>query len=167
MTALRQTADSLLLKDAVVQIKKSYDWAVQKRRGSPFFVVVGGGVSAPQVPLASEIIRRCRELCGITEALPDPISIATEYSHWLDAAFHAPEMRQDFFRQLIDRKPIPTAHLRLAHLLLSEGLEQPFTNLVVTTNFDNFLSRALSLFGKDYVLCDSPSTAPRLVLSNP
>ena len=129
--------------------------------------MIGAGVSVPQVPLAAEIIRQCKEKCGATDAQINGTTVLEEYSHWLNQAFHAAEMRQDYFRQLIERKPIPTANFRLAHLLLGEGMTIPFTNLVVTTNFDNFLSRALSLFGKEHVLCDSPSTAARLVPSNP
>lgn len=165
MTDLRK--ETLRLKDAVFQIKQSYEWALSKDRSSPFFFVIGAGVSVPRVPLASEIIRQCREKCGAIEAPKSGNTVLDEYSHWLNEAFHAPEMRQDYFRELIQGKPIPTANFRLAHLLLGERMKKPFTNLVVTTNFDNFLSRALSLFGKEHVLCDSPNTAPRLDLSNP
>jgi len=52
---------SLGLKEAVRQIKESYEWAVGKQRPSPFFFVIGAGVSVPQVPLASEIIRYCKK----------------------------------------------------------------------------------------------------------
>jgi tetratricopeptide (TPR) repeat protein len=157
----------LRLKDAVHQIKQSYDWALSKDRVSPFFFVIGAGVSVPQVPLASEIIKQCKEKCESIETSKSGTTVLDEYSYWLNEAFHAPEMRQDYFRGLIQGKPIPTANFRLAHLLLGEGMKKPLTSVVVTTNFDNFLSRALNLFGKEYVLCDSPNTAPRLVFSNP
>jgi tetratricopeptide (TPR) repeat protein len=157
------------LRDAVRQIKQSYEWKLEKGGSTPFFFVVGAGVSAPQVPLAAEIVRYCKEKCGAIETPKSGTTVLKEeeYSHWLNAAFHAPEMRQDYFRKLIHGKPISTANFRLAHLLLGEGIEKPFATLVATTNFDNFLSRALNLFGKEHVLCDSPSTAPRLDLSNP
>jgi hypothetical protein len=158
--------ETLCLRDAVRQIKQSYEWALSKDRASPFFFVIGAGVSVPQVPLASEIIRQCKEKCGAIEAPKWGTTVMDEYSHWLNEAFHAPEMRQDYFHDLIQGKPIPTANFRLAHLLLGEGMKEPFTSLVVTTNFDNFLSRALSLFGKEHVVCDSPNTAPRHVSSD-
>ena len=166
----RQSSDRtpavLNLTDAIRQVVRSYEWATNNRRTSPFFFLIGAGVSVPQVPLARDIIRHCKKLCGVTDEQAGG-NLLEEYSYWLDQAYNAPELRQDYFRRLIEGRPIPAAQFRLAHLLLSEGMRQPFTNLVVTTNFDNFLTRALSLFGREYVLCDSPMTAPRLVLSNP
>jgi tetratricopeptide (TPR) repeat protein len=53
---------------------------------------------------------------------------------------------------------ISGANFRLAHLLL----EKTITGLVVTTNFDDFLSRALTLFGRRPVVCDHPSTLARI-----
>ncbi|MGD0772659.1 MAG: SIR2 family protein [Candidatus Solibacter sp.] len=55
---------------------------------------------------------------------------------------------------------ISRANFRLAHLLL----ENTITNLVVTTNFDDFLSRALSLFGRRHIVCDHPRTLERIDL---
>jgi CHAT domain-containing protein len=75
-------------------------------------------------------------------------------------------MRRDYFQTLIRDKSIPAANFRLAHLLLGERDRKPLASLVITTNFDDFLTRALQLFGKEHVVCDSPSTTQRLVLSN-
>ncbi|MBI2679372.1 MAG: SIR2 family protein [Candidatus Solibacter usitatus] len=55
---------------------------------------------------------------------------------------------------------ISRANFRLAHLLLDKTI----TNLVVTTNFDDFLSRALTLFGQNHVVCDHPRTLERIDL---
>ncbi len=41
------------------------------------------------------------------------------------------------------------------------------TNLVVTTNFDDFLSQALSLFGRRHIVCDHPRTLERIDLRSP
>ncbi|MGH8614480.1 MAG: SIR2 family protein [Gammaproteobacteria bacterium] len=61
-------------------------------------------------------------------------------------------------RNLIEKKPITHANLRLAHLLL----ERTVTNLVITPNFDDFLTRSLQLFGKYHVICDHPKTVERI-----
>lgn len=156
----------LSLKSAVRQIKQSYEYAIGKRRASPYFFMTGAGISVPQVPLAQEIIRECKKLTGTAEVPFSGSSILNEYSQSLDEAFPAPIQRQDYFENLIRGKPIPPANFRLAHLLLGEQGRPPLANLVVTTNFDDFLSRALQLFGKEHVLCDSPGTVPRLRLSN-
>jgi len=74
----------LRLKDAVRQIKQSYDWALSKDRVSPFFFVIGAGVSVPQVPLASEIIKQCKEKCGSIETPKSGTTVLDEYSHWLN-----------------------------------------------------------------------------------
>jgi len=36
------------------------------------------------------------------------------------------------------------------------------SNLVVTSNFDDFISRALTLFGKSHIVCDHPLTVERI-----
>jgi tetratricopeptide (TPR) repeat protein len=80
------------------------------------------------------------------------------YCFWLEQAFRQPVDRQAYFRSLIEGKPISAANLRLAHLLLSGEVPA----LVVTPNFDDFLARALRLFGKPYVSCDHPAVAERI-----
>ncbi|MGI8991566.1 MAG: SIR2 family protein, partial [Bryobacteraceae bacterium] len=57
---------------------------------------------------------------------------------------------------------ISRANFRLAHLMLSKTI----TNLVVTTNFDDFLSRALTLFGNAPIVCDHPATLQRIDLNS-
>ena len=85
------------------------------------------------------------------------------YSHWFSQAYPEPFQRQAYLRSLIEGKPIPAANLRLAHLLLDGRIG----NLVVTPNFDDFLSRALNLFGKAHVICDHPSTVGRIDPESP
>ena len=55
-------------------------------------------------------------------------------------------------------KPISHANFRLAHLLSEERLAA----LVVTPNFDDFLPRALTLFGIPHIVCDHPNTVERI-----
>src|SRR5512142_483974 len=112
-----------------------------KRHDRPFFFMVGAGVSAPPLPLAGQIVETCKSECGACEA-PTGLSLMEEYSWWFQRAFHSPSDRQWFLRKLIEGKYISQANLRLAHLLLSKQIG----NLVVTTNFDDFVSRSLSLF---------------------
>ena len=85
------------------------------------------------------------------------------YSHWLQLAFPQPSQRQRYFKDLIAKKPISHANFRLAHLLLEKRL----ATLVVTPNFDDFLSRALDLFGQPHIICDHPYTVERIDPESP
>ena len=80
------------------------------------------------------------------------------YSHWLQQAFPQPHQRQEYFRRLIENKPLSPASLRLGHLLL----EKSVTNVLVTPNFDDFVSRSLTVFGSTHRLCDHPATTDRI-----
>jgi hypothetical protein len=127
---------------------------------SPFFLIVGAGVSYPSVPLAPGIIHQCREIAdkyGRSRKPSGPKAL-DEYSHWFKLAYPNPGQRQLYLRSLIEKKPLSSASLRLAHLLSSRRL----TNLVVTTNFDDFIARALRLFGEEPAICDHPSTVARI-----
>jgi hypothetical protein len=126
----------------------------------PFFFLVGAGISHPPIPLSSAIVEHCeataRQHKG-TKKQPGntPIDI---YSHWFQLAYPHPVQRQRYLRKLIEGKSISAANLRLAHLLL----EKKITNLVVTPNFDTFLSQALMLFGEQPIVCDHPHTVDRI-----
>ncbi|MCR4319533.1 MAG: SIR2 family protein, partial [Candidatus Brocadiaceae bacterium] len=135
--------------------------AVHKKGHSPFFFLVGGGISFPPVPLASEIVEHCKakdakECARTTE--PPGKQLIDIYSHWFDQAYPQPRDLQEYLRELIEGKPLSHANLYLAHLLL----EKTITNLVVTPNFDDFLSRALTLFGKPHIVCDHPGMVGRI-----
>lgn len=87
-----------------------------------------------------------------------PTGAMDRYSYWFDKAYpHAAE-RQKYLQNLIQGQPISAATLRLAHILQSGQL----ANIVVTPNFDDMITRGLSLFGKEYVVCDHPQTVPRI-----
>jgi hypothetical protein len=58
----------------------------------------------------------------------------------------------------MEKAVISRANFRLAHLLL----ESTVTNLVLTSNFDDFLTRALDLFGHRPIVCDHPKTLERI-----
>jgi hypothetical protein len=53
---------------------------------------------------------------------------------------------------------ISRANFRLAHLLI----EGAISNLVLTANFDDLLSRALTLFGCGHIVCDHPGALQRI-----
>lgn len=153
------------LDDAVSRIKQACEWAKKKHvadsgaRISPFFFMVGAGMSVPSVPLASEIVKQCIAEAGKhsrqVKSFKDPLQ---SYSHSFEVAFPDPTLRQNYLRELIEGQPISHANFRLAHLLLNNTV----SNMVVTTNFDDFLSRALMLFGRPHIVCDHPQTAGRI-----
>ena len=127
------------------------------RHHRPFFFMVGAGVSYPPIPLAPQIVDACRKLCAPVE-VPKDLDPMTEYSWWFQKAFHSPADRQWYLRRLIEKQSSSHANLRLAHLLLSKKI----SNLVVTTNFDDFLSKSLSIFGEPHIVCDHPDTIQRI-----
>jgi tetratricopeptide (TPR) repeat protein len=151
----------LELEQAVNQIKNacrsSSDPPTQQRK---FFFIIGAGVSLPSVPLARAITAHCKQEAERKGSQSHQAEKTTseDYSYWLQEAYPQRSDRQRYLRELIEGKPISHANLRLAHLLLDPEI----ANLVVTTNFDDFLSRALTLFGKPHVVCDHPNTTERI-----
>jgi tetratricopeptide (TPR) repeat protein len=151
----------LELGQAVNQIKNacrsSSEPPNQQRK---FFFIIGAGTSLPSVPLAGAITTHCKQHAEQQghQGSPEAKTTGGEYSYWLEQAYPQRSDRQNYLRSLIEGKPIPHANLRLAHLLLDPEI----ANLVVTTNFDDFLSRALTLFGQPHVVCDHPNTTERI-----
>lgn len=151
------------LGGAVSQLKRTFGHAAdrQPHPSNTYFFIIGAGVSAPEVPLAHEIERRCRTVIDdehITDEIPADGNAMQRYSCCLQAAYPHPRSRQEFFQQLIAGRAISPANFRLAHLLESGRVPR----LVVTPNFDDFLSRALSLFGAAHIVCDHPMTTERI-----
>ncbi|HVF49645.1 MAG TPA: SIR2 family protein [Pyrinomonadaceae bacterium] len=138
--------------------------SIPKSQQRPFFFIVGAGISYPPVPLAAQIIKDCQEQAKkyypeITE--PEEVKqqgAMASYDFWMGKAFSQRGLRQAYLKEKIDKQYITKSNVVLAHLLLDNTL----TNLVVTTNFDNFLSRALALFNKQHIICDHPKTATRI-----
>src|SRR6266404_1889181 len=150
---------TLDLSSAASHIKQACDDSGLSSK-SPFFFLVGAGISHPSIPLARDIEKECKSLAAKYKRLDEPrgTNAIDTYSHWMGTAFPQPVQRQRYLRRLIEKKPISHANLRLAHLLLKKTL----TNLIVTTNFDDLLSRALTLFGEQHIICDHPSTVERI-----
>ncbi|HKO62798.1 MAG TPA: tetratricopeptide repeat protein [Pyrinomonadaceae bacterium] len=126
----------------------------------PYFFLIGAGVSSPPIKLASEIQDDCKTVALKYKRTGSPATASAldSYSYWFDKAYPQPSQRQKYLRTLIGGQPISQANFRLAHLLL----EARIANLVITTNFDDFLSRALTLFGKQPIVCDHPDTVNRI-----
>lgn len=145
------------LKAAAGQIKQ----ACENSHGRlPFFFLVGAGISSPPIPLASDIVGECEAIARGLERTDEPSGKLPidVYSHWFQKAYPHPIDRQRFLRGMINGKPISHANFRLAHMLLDKSV----ANMVVTTNFDDFLSRALTLFGKQHIICDHPNMVERI-----
>lgn len=125
--------------------------------------MVGAGISHPPIPLASTIKQHCVEeaLRYQKTASPGVDTPMNSYSHWFEQAYPQPGDRAYYLRQMMEGQVISPANFRLAHLIL----EKTITNLVVTPNFDDFLSRALTLFGRNHIVCDHPRTLERIDLS--
>jgi tetratricopeptide (TPR) repeat protein len=148
------------LSTAVAEIRTAYDTPPAR---PPFFFIVGSGISYPSVPIAADIIEHCKERTLSRGAnwpdLPDMSPLAL-YSFWFDKAYPQPIDRQRYFRSLIENRPITDANLRLAHALSSRRI----TNLVVTSNFDDLLSRSLGIFGEAHIVSDHPQVVDRIDL---
>lgn len=127
----------------------------QLRRGpGQYAFLLGAGISANAgVPLGGAIVTMLRE--RLLEELRRDVSPAageevfrelgwfqdpeTEYSEALQRAFSSDHERQRFFRELIAGK-MPT----LAHYYLANIIASGHCNLVLTTNFDDLLEKALA-----------------------
>lgn len=160
------------LSEAVSEIRQACE-DVETDSGYPFFFLVGAGISCPQVALASQITAACRTEAEKRNRTTAPLhnDAMSQYSHWFQSAYPQPIQRKKYLKSLIDNKPISRANFRLAHLLLGDEVEgkrerRPLTNLVVTTNFDDFLSKALHTFGKPHIICDHPETTMRVDLGD-
>ena len=153
---------SLTLKQAITEIHQSLDQSKKRKAPSPFFFMVGAGISSPSIPLAAQIQEHCiAAAAAYGKTGPPPSESAIDcYSYWFEQAYPQPEDRQHYLRERMQNAVISRANFRLAHLLLDSTIP----NLIVTTNFDDFLSRALTLFGRRHVVCDHPATLARIDL---
>jgi hypothetical protein len=126
----------------------------------PFFFIVGAGLSYPIIETASGLMDECKAkaLKNGKSAEPTSQNHIDTYSHWMDAAFPHAEQRRKYLQEKVQNKNISPATLRLAHLLQDGRIART----VVTPNFDDFLTRALTLFGVPHIICDHPHTVRRL-----
>ena len=126
---------------------------------SPYFFIVGAGLSYPSVPLADDMIQEWRASWLDRSSIPDdePASDSKtmdRYEYWFQKVYLSRKPRQLYLRSKIKGKAIPSASFRLASILADSRISR----LVVTTNFDLFLSRALGLLEQDPLVYDSADT---------
>ena len=153
------------LEQAVQEIRSAVegrDGAGPRAVHSPFFLIVGAGISHPPIPLARDIEALCRQ--RIVQASPggrkppEGGSPFERYAACMEAAFPNAEQRRAFLHEQMRSARLSAANLRLAHLLGAGHL----TNLVFTPNFDEMLSQALRFLGYPVIVCDHPAMTGRL-----
>lgn len=137
----------------------------------PYFFIVGAGISAPEIPIASEIIKKCKRKCKELDEI-SYIQFENEtkvhennpmkyYSEWIEFAYPNRIDRSNLFKGLNAKAKISSANLMLAQILDSKK----FANTVFTTNFDDSLKRALNLIGtKEFVSAEN--AMDNLVVNN-
>lgn len=169
MGALAMTTNfqnSINLEEAVNQIKQVSDEHFNVGKMSPYFILAGAGISYPSAPLAKDIIEHCKDNAKKLgrENFQTPLNSTTqdEYSTWFELAYPNRQQRQNFLKKMLFNKPIPPANIKLAHILSNIKI----TNLVVTTNFDDFLSRSLNIFGIPHIVSDHPHTVEKVNLES-
>lgn len=146
-------SQTLNINEAIYEIMDALS-----ERDNPFYFIVGAGISYDSVPLAKDIVELCKQKIkksNLEIFIDENIKGAEEYSFWLEKAYPQPISRQRFFRELIENKNITPANFRLAHLLAYSKLG----NIVVTPNFDDFLTSALNHFNVKHIVCDHPESA--------
>ena len=148
------------LSTAIENLTLTVRYNETKTTNTPFFFIIGAGVSAPSVPLARNLEKELSKQLKSQKIDFDPQTDdpMKRYSALFHKAIPDPSLRQIFLRDKIKDKPISYANFRLAHILASRKI----SNLVITPNFDDHLFRALSMFGIHPVISDHPLTARRL-----
>jgi tetratricopeptide (TPR) repeat protein len=144
---------------AIDLISKAYQTATIKRNyTSPFFYIVGSGISAESIPLANEMVKSfASELnLNINDIMGN---IQKKYSELFEEVYYEPTERRDYLYDIMESATITEANFMLAHLLIKKT---NLSNLVVTTNFDNLLARALNLFGAEPLVFDHPNSIERI-----
>jgi tetratricopeptide (TPR) repeat protein len=136
---------------------------------SPLFLMVGAGVSWPVIPTVNNIIDDCkRAISGRSEAtgiiLDAPTDPKLAYSWYIETAFPSPVERWRYFAGLIKDKPLSKAN-RLLAVALAKRL---FGNILLTTNFDDQIERALHVLGAEHPgAIDSPEDVYKLDGNSP
>lgn len=130
---------------------------------SPYFFIVGAGISMPEISSSTQIIDNCKsvvkkqnpvyfEKCieKSENAKDNPMKY---YSEWVSFAFPNKKNRSDFFKNIIKQAKISSANLMLAQVLHSRVLG----TTVFTPNFDDKLKQSLDLIGEKEVFVSENS----------
>lgn len=145
------------LKRAIELISRAYSNIKPHSKKSPFFYIVGSGISSNSIPLAGEMIKEFEDKLGKEISIQK--TPQNKYSEYFEEVYNEPAERRDYLYNLMKDAPITEANLLLAHLLIKKI---DFSSLVITTNFDNLLSRALNLFGNEPLVFDHPNSLERI-----
>jgi DNA-binding LacI/PurR family transcriptional regulator len=160
--ALAHGATSGSLEERCVTLRRAVDEILRARQASstsPYFFVVGAGISTPHVPVAREIVEHCkRHPHARSNHAPEFDGPLDEYSYWFRQAYGSANERQRYLSKLINACPISVANRYLASLLVHGDLGK----LVVTPNFDDCLQRSLKMLGNDPLLCDHEGAKDRI-----
>src|SRR5258708_4654232 len=108
------------LKSTAIEIRQAIDQGKRQKLPTPFFFLVGAGISNPPVSLAANIQASCREEARKygKDKPPESDKLIDSYSYWFEQAYPQPENRQLFLRELMENAFISRANFRLAHLLI-------------------------------------------------
>lgn len=108
----------LLLDEAVWELA-----AAAGENRSAFFFLIGAGVSAPEIPLATAIADECQRIAEAARPGTDgPKDGLDRYSFWFERAFPQPRQRQRYLEALLRDARISHATLRLAVCCQAEFL---------------------------------------------
>jgi len=117
-----------------------------------FSFVVGAGISSPEVPLASEIIEELEVAISSKERkLMNKLEPSERYSKVICITLNNYRKRWEYFKQKVEKKRISISNLLLALLLT----EKKIGKIVITPNFDDFLTRSLSLLNVSHSVYDN------------
>lgn len=122
--------------------------------------IIGAGISSPQIPLADVLATEYLNATGIDKPSDITVEKAGGLYYWLmetDEHLKARENQARYFKTLCERNPISLGNLSLARLIKTGKV----ADQVITTNFDDFLERALQLFDVEYRSSDCPETTDR------
>ncbi len=154
------------LDEAMDLVRTTLELSRENNHSSPYFFIIGAGVSYPEIPVASTIIENCMKKVEernksnptyfdnlVKESEKHKSKGMEYYSFWIEKAYPNKADRSNYFQTMIKKSKISAATMLLAQVLYSRDV----TNTVFTTNFDENLEKALSLFGtEDLFIADNP-----------
>lgn len=120
---------------------------------SPFFFLVGAGLSVPTIPMSSEMTKILSErFNGDRKNLQPPSDPQDAYSFWFELTMPSAVERARFLREMVEGKSVSPGAFSLSKALCWEVNNRPLFNLALTTNFDDFVERGVKFLGaKHYV----------------
>lgn len=145
-----------------------YQYKLQEddQKATPYFFLVGAGISRPEIDGSRGIIDACKK--QVAEMYTDDLdkiesiekeaeehksNTMSEYSFWFKIAYPNRKERENYLKSIIQKAKISSSNLLLAQILSSKKI----ANTVLTPNFDDKLLQALSLFGiYDVFVADNP-----------